>query len=73
MVYEPELYKGIKKRCIPPPMVIDFHNLVTCEEVIEDAENVFFQNEESDLCKFSLARASGVPFEKITLMNYKIY
>ena len=51
--------KGIKKRyvCIPPSMVIDFHNLVTYEEVvIEDGKNEFFQNDESDLSKFSLAR-----------------
>ena len=63
MIYCPKLEKGIKKKGIPPPRIIDLDVCSTYDEVLKQTKQIFFPDSTNDNSYFSLAGTSGLPFE----------
>ena len=63
MIYNEELQRGIKKKTIPPPRIVDFSKAASYSEVIEQAKAVSFSDSKNDNSCFALAGPSGTLYE----------
>ena len=62
MVYNVKEEKGIKRKSIPPPRMVDFVKGSTYEEVIQRRRDLFFTSYTNELSNYCLAGPAGVPF-----------
>jgi hypothetical protein len=63
MLFDRSLQKGIKKRYIPPPMIVSFPSNASYKEVIQKGVDKFFPDDADSPDIFCLADSSGVPFD----------
>ena len=63
MVFEQELQRGVKKKTIASPRVIDFPKSSCYEDIIRKGKSVFFGDETDDIGCYHLCGPSGVPFD----------
>ena len=61
MAYDKNLQKGVKRRSIPPPMVVSFPCNVIYKSVIQKGIEKFFPDDVDSPHLFCLADSSGVP------------
>ena len=72
-MYEPDLQRGVKKKTIPSPRVVDFAKSALYEEVLQQAKDIFFREDEHDLGDYCLAGPSGVPFQVDDPTDWVLY
>ena len=63
MAYDKNLQKGVKRRSIPPPMVVSFLCNATYNFVIHKGIKKFFPDDIDSPHLFCLSDSSGVPYE----------
>lgn len=63
MVYDYDLERGVKKKNILSPRVIDFSKSSGYSDVIAKGVSVFFPSETDDICNYCLAGPNGIPLE----------
>lgn len=63
MLFDTSAQKGIRRRYIPPPMIISFPSNASYKEVIQKGVEKFFPEDKESPDIFCLADSSGVPFE----------
>ena len=62
-MFDEELEKGVKKRCIPPSQMMTFPISAPYDLVIQKGKETFFPNITSGTDCFCLADSSGVPYD----------
>ena len=63
MVYNHDLQKGMKKKNISSPRVIDFSRSSQYSDIIAKGISVFFPSESDSVRNYCLAGPNGIPFE----------
>ena len=63
MIFDEELQKGIKKRCIPPPLTVCFPSNASYDTVLQKGKECFFPYENSATASFCLADSGGTPYK----------
>ena len=63
MLFDRSVQKGIKRRYIPPPMILTFLSNAFYKEVIQKGVEKFFPHDADSPDLFCLADSSGIPFE----------
>ena len=63
MVFNNVLQRGVKKKALESPRVIDFPNTATYCEIIEKSKHIFFPQESDDVTCYCLCGSSGFPFQ----------
>ena len=62
MVFDEELGRGIRKKNLPTPRIIEFARSCNYEEVIREAKDTFFPENSDSLANYVLADSGGAPF-----------
>ena len=73
MIYVSELDRGVKKKHLPSPRIVDFMRSSNYEDVIKLGKELFFKEETDDLELYCLCGTSGIPFHIEDKDNWNIY
>lgn len=62
-MFDRDLQRGVKKKDLPPPRVMELAKSSTLEEVLLADKSIFFTDIEDSLSSFAIADSGGIPFE----------
>ena len=68
-----ELDRGVKKKHLPSPRIVDFMRPSNYEDVIKIGKELFFKEETDDLKLYCLCGTSGISFHIEDKDSWNIY